>query len=138
MEEEKNISRKTLHLNLKKKWFEMIFIGVKTEEYRELTPYWIKRILCDIGRTCQFFDEKYKLKEGRDIPKAYFKPFDTITFSNGYDTYRPQFEIELKGIEIREGNPEWGAEPGKKYFVLKLGEILGDVNCARFIIENIE
>ena len=26
------------------------------------------------------------------------------------------------GIEIRTGNPEWGAEPNKLYFVIKHGE----------------
>lgn len=29
-----------------------------------------------------------------------------------------------KGIEIRTGNPEWGAEPNKVYFVIKHGIIL--------------
>ena len=28
---------KTLHLNLKKQWFDMILSGEKKEEYRELT-----------------------------------------------------------------------------------------------------
>ena len=110
---------KTLHLNLKVKWFEMIFLGIKKEEYRNYTPYWIRRL----------FDEPDELP-GFTYPKD----FDTITFSNGYSRDRPQFEIEFKGIEISEGNPEWGAEPGKKYFVLKLGDILNDRNCARFVI----
>ena len=29
--------------------------------------------------------------------------------------------LEHKGIEIRKGNPEWGAEPNKIYFVIKHG-----------------
>ena len=37
---------KILHLPLKKQRNEMIEIGLKTEEYREIKPYWIKR-LCD-------------------------------------------------------------------------------------------
>lgn len=32
--------------------------------------------------------------------------------------------LEHKGIEIREGNPEWGAESGKIYFVIKHGKII--------------
>ena len=36
---------KTLHLPLKAKWYEMIESGVKTEEYREIKPYWMKRLL---------------------------------------------------------------------------------------------
>lgn len=29
-----------LHLPLKAMWYEMIESGVKTEEYREIKPYW--------------------------------------------------------------------------------------------------
>jgi hypothetical protein len=36
---------KTLHLPLKAKWYEMIESGVKTEEYREIKPYWIIRLV---------------------------------------------------------------------------------------------
>ena len=32
----------TLHLTLNKKWFDMILSGEKTEEYREIKPYWTK------------------------------------------------------------------------------------------------
>ena len=35
---------KTLHLVLKRKYFERIFNGTKTIEYRDLTEYWKKRI----------------------------------------------------------------------------------------------
>ena len=30
-------------------------------------------------------------------------------------------KLEHKGIEIRTGNPDWGAEPNKIYFVIKHG-----------------
>lgn len=33
-----------LNLTLKKKWFDMIDQGKKTEEYREYKPYWIGRL----------------------------------------------------------------------------------------------
>lgn len=35
----------TLHLILKDKWFQMYKDGLKTEEYREITPYWCNRLL---------------------------------------------------------------------------------------------
>ena len=35
---------KTLDLVLKKKWFDMIASGEKTEEYREIKPYWESRL----------------------------------------------------------------------------------------------
>lgn len=110
---------KTLHLNLKKKWFDMILLGEKVEEYREIKLYWW-RIL---GRK----------NIGWDLPsheidmivngKPLFEKFDTVTFSNGYSKNRPQFVIELKNIDIKQGNPKWGAIPGVDYFVLTLGKI---------------
>lgn len=33
---------KILYLTLKKQWFDMINDGIKTEEYREIKPYWVK------------------------------------------------------------------------------------------------
>ena len=33
-------------------------------------------------------------------------------------------KLKHEGIEIRTGNPDWGAEPGKIYFVIKHGELL--------------
>ena len=33
-----------LTLPIKKKWFELIKLGVKLEEYREPSDYWIKRL----------------------------------------------------------------------------------------------
>jgi len=93
---------KTLHLNLHRKWFDLIKSGEKVEEYRVLSEYWHNR-LC--------------FQEG-------FKKFDTITFSNGYAKDRDQFVIELLDIEINEGRPDWGAEAGVQYFVLVLGEIV--------------
>lgn len=36
---------KTLDLVLKSKWYDMIASGEKQEEYREIKPYWTKRIM---------------------------------------------------------------------------------------------
>lgn len=33
-------------------------------------------------------------------------------------------KFEHKGIEIRTGNPDWGAEPNKLYFVIMHGELI--------------
>lgn len=42
-----------LTFNLKKEWFEKIKSGEKTHEYREVKPYWFKRI----GKcSCLFFN----------------------------------------------------------------------------------
>ena len=89
---------KYLQLTLKKNWFDLILSGEKKEEYREIKPYWEKRL---IG-----------------------KKYDRIIFRNGYGSYAPWFAIELKGITQGVGKSEWGAEEGKQYFILSLGEIV--------------
>jgi len=90
-----------LHLNLKREWFDMIQAGIKLEEYRDLSDYWKVRMV-----------------------KAKAYNVKTITFSNGYAKDRDQFVIELKYITIRTGIIEWGAEKGKVYFCLHLGNII--------------
>lgn len=102
---------KVLILPLKKKWYDMIASGEKKEEYRERTPYWHKR-LCNLV--------------WEDVNRCYqFKHFDAVTFTLGYPRKadmdrRMTFRIER--IAVGGGKPEWGAEPYKSYFVIKLGE----------------
>lgn len=93
---------KTLHLTIKKKWFDMILSGVKTEEYRDIKPYYNLRLI------------------GRE--------YDTVVFRNGYACDAPSLTIELKTIRFGTGKPEWGAEEGKTYFVLYLGKIINTKN----------
>lgn len=55
-----------------------------------------------------------------------FKDFETNTMTLGYPKATDSdriLKLEHKGIEIRTGNPDWGAEPNKLYFVIKHGEI---------------
>jgi len=92
----------TLHLTIKKKWFDMILSGEKTEEYRDIKPYYNLRL---IG-----------------------KEYDTVVFRNGYARDAPSLTIELKTIHFGTGKPEWGAEEGKTYFVLSLGKIINTKN----------
>ena len=89
---------KILHLTLKKKWFDMIKSGVKKEEYREMKPYWCKRL--------------------RN------KGYDAIKFTNGYNRDSPSFLIEIKERLTGLGIIEWGAPPEERVFILKLGKIL--------------
>ena len=37
--------KNVLDLVVSKQWFDMIVSGEKTEEYREIKPYWIKRLV---------------------------------------------------------------------------------------------
>ena len=68
------VNKKTLHLNLYRKYFDAILNGTKTIEYRDITPYWSKRL------------------EGRY--------YDVIQFRNGYARIAPTMIIEYKGIDV--------------------------------------
>ena len=92
--------RQTSHMNLIGKWFDMTYSGFKTVDYRDMTPYWDRRI----DKT--------------------LKNVDTIIFSNGYAKDRRQFEVISTAITIGYGRPEWGAKHGVQYFVFHHGEIL--------------
>lgn len=102
---------KVLHLTLKKKWFDMIASGEKTEEYRDISEFWIKRL------TNHFKAFPH------GIHHVDWKDYDEVLFANGgHFGNVPKQQFVIDDLEIREGKPEWGAEPGKKYFVIKLGE----------------
>lgn len=104
---------KTLTLSLKREWFDMIKAGVKKEEYREIKPYYTVRL------TIQDSDD-YDLILSGEI-SATFQYFDRLVFTLGYpkadDTER-RLEFNNPRIRIGTGRPEWGAEPGKNYFVI--------------------
>lgn len=38
------MKKKVLKLTLKKMWYDLILLGVKQEEYREIKEYWLKRL----------------------------------------------------------------------------------------------
>lgn len=103
-----------LQLTLKKKWFDMIASGKKKEEYREIKEYWISR-LC--WRKPDMIGELSVLKNE-------FKQFDFVAFKNGYSKDAPEMIVEVRGIQMKEGNTDWGAEKGVMYFSIHLGEII--------------
>lgn len=120
-----------LRLPLMTKWFEMTKSGTKTEDYREITPYWINRLISKNFaydcHECGIVDFDRIHIHLSACPNGFFKNFDKNIITLGYpkstDSERI-LEIEHKGIEIRNGNPEWGASPNKMYFVIKHGNIL--------------
>lgn len=94
----------TIHLPITAQWFDHIVFGVdgdfKEEEYRELSPFYSRRLVGVPGKT-------------------------TVTLTNGYNPTSRRAEIELLGLEIKTPNPKW-VPPGTEglYFALKLGELL--------------
>lgn len=76
-----------LHLVLKHKWFDMIERGEKPEEYREITPYWTRRIGI----------------------------YDYVVFHRGY-TSRTLIRRFLS-VHVGTGNPKWGAPAHPVYII---------------------
>jgi hypothetical protein len=103
--------------------------GIKTEDYRELNDYWFNRLVDSIYDEKGRYNKKtsFFLYDRLDYFRFVFKHFNYNTMTLGYpkstDTERI-IKLEHKGIEIRTGNPEWGAEPNKLYFVIKHGNII--------------
>ena len=50
---------KILDMPVKAKWYEMQESGEKDEEYRDITPYWEKRLL-DYKRLKKYVSDNYK------------------------------------------------------------------------------
>lgn len=90
-----------LTLPIKKKWFDMILSGEKKEEYREISDYYRGRFFNIWGR------------------KAYWPEPHKVKFRNGYSSTSPYFIAEC-ALSVGTGNPEWGAEPGKRYYILHI------------------
>lgn len=122
---------KTLDLVLKKQWYDMIESGEKTEEYREIKPYWVSR-LGGCFRWCSQTLNNYGLYQNRcntcsnlkNLNKIASNGYDAVIFHLGYAKNRPSMTFAIKEICIRPGRPEWGAEKGKAYFVIRLGDRL--------------
>lgn len=110
---------KTLNLILKKKWYDLIKQGIKLEEYRELNQYYRKRIIngckgCKDDNCDDCGNNRLLLRLRRIIS------IDKVQLRNGYTKKTMLFYV--KEIVIDKGKPEWGAEPDKLYFVIKLGK----------------
>ena len=114
-----------LQLSLKKQWFDLTKSGIKTEDYREITPYWVTRLVNHFSNYSNLIYQPHLVLAGRSSVE--FKKFDSNIMTLGYpkstNTERI-LRLEHKGIEIGYGRPEWGAEPNKLYFVIKHGELL--------------
>lgn len=108
-----------LHLTLKRKWFTMIAIGEKKEEYREIKKHWVSR-LCEYHPGSVGGD----LIDNHSAVAYTLKEWDAIIFRNGYSGGASLMSVKCLSVKIGTGKEEWGAEPGKKYFVIKLGEII--------------
>ncbi len=98
-----------LTLPIKKKWFDMILSGKKKEEYREIKPYYESR----------FYHLIVEQKISGIGCRVVVKSPKYIIFRNGYSSNSPSIKCEVK-ITTGKGKEEWGAEPNKEYYILKI------------------
>lgn len=117
---------KVLYLTLNRRWYLLIESMKKPEEYREIKAYWWRRFLRDTRghKAPSMLYNLISLQASIKIKYLEYKHFDIVHFKNGYSKTAPEMSFEFKSIEIREGNPDWGAVPGKLYFVISLGKHL--------------
>ncbi len=111
---------KILHLTLKKKWFDMILSGEKKEEYREIKPYWEKRLWREFYADNGLMVDIY----GRDSSIH----FDVIKLKNGYAKDAPMMTLKCKGISIGKCKGDWSDMAIEDHFIIGLGKILETKN----------
>lgn len=100
-----------LQLVLTHQWYDMIESGKKKEEYRRL----------DSKRWGKTFGQGNKIL----ISGCLHDPKDVIIrFYRAYAKNRKHMDIQCKGLKIAYGKAEWGANEGKEYYVLSLGDII--------------
>lgn len=129
---------KTLHITQQKKWFDMVAAGIKKEEYREIKPYWAKRLI-DINHPEEEKGENRTIPDNivfdlgrhswQEVLKNYFskfKSFDRVISRNGYSKGALEIAWQHKGITVGTPNPEWCPPEfhGKTFFILEIGKLL--------------
>ena len=106
--------KKVLTLTVSKQWFDMIAAGEKTEEYREIKPYWIKRLTTNCEVDYDVALETY-------CGKVLYRHYTHVLFINGYRKDSKRIEKEIESITI--GKPKKGLCPDKwldkEFFVIK-------------------
>lgn len=81
--------KKVLELPVDFKYYDMIVYEGKREEYRDIKPFWEKRLAHN---------------------------YTHVRFRRGYT--KTTAEFRLIGIRFGEGRAKWGGIPGKKVFVI--------------------
>lgn len=97
-----------LALPITRKWYDMILTGEKTEEYREIKPYYNSR-----------FSHLFDVDESGNPTSLDERQ---IVFRNGYSHDSPSFTANCT-LTKGEGHPEWGAEPHKQYWILNIQQL---------------
>ena len=90
-----------LILPIKKKWFDMILLGEKKEEYREIKPYYTSRFKKYFKNFPVYYPSIINPSSITFIPQCIY-----IIFRNGYRKDSLQIKCRCQ-IEMGEGKSEW-------------------------------
>ena len=112
--------KKVLTLTVCKQWFDMIVAGEKTEEYRDIKPYWASRLVNQQAESGEVLFDEFG-GYCRVIGKLEYKPYTHVIFINGYRKDSPRIEKKIESITI--GKPKKVLCPDKwldkEFFVIK-------------------
>lgn len=97
----------------------MIASGEKKEEYREIKEYYDSRFMNAFGVI--FIGDEMLHNVLPEIEQVEW-PVPVI-FRNGYSAESRQIKT-MCTLSIGTGKPEWGAEPGKKYYILHIEKVV--------------
>ena len=112
--------KNVLTLTVSKQWFDMIVACEKTEEYREIKPYWASRLVNQQAESGEVLFDEFG-GYCRVIGKLEYKTYTHVLFINGYRKDSSRIEKEIESITI--GKPKKGLCPDKwldkEFFVIK-------------------
>ena len=122
------MEKKVFTLTVNKQWFDKILSGEKTEEYREIKPYWVARLFHNNSNIVDVRNLASSLAGRTDLFKKYIeaqrivsKQYTHVLFINGYRKDSQRIEKEIKSIAI--GKPKKGLCPEKwietEFFIIK-------------------
>ncbi|MCT4640404.1 MAG: hypothetical protein N4A72_22090 [Bacteroidales bacterium] len=126
-----NGNHKTLKLTINREWFISIATLEKSEEYREIKPYWLVRLFrYKSGKKIKQNKNAEQicegLRSGAPVSKFDIEPIDyrEVQFFNGahFSEQLPTIKTACREIKVKHGNVKWGAEEGKRYFTIELGD----------------
>ena len=100
-----------LNLTIRRKWFDLIRIGEKKEEYRTYRNRNAMRLYNEVARFGHLPDDSIAV------------------FRNGYNLGSAAVAVEIIGLGLRNGNEakhtEWGEPTGNElHMVISLGKVL--------------
>jgi len=111
---------KPLFLVLSKQWYDLIYKGIKKEEYRRICPHWDKvfwwrwpsKVTFQLGYQKNARRMTFKIRRGCRIDKRLLKDFS--------------WEYIVKTFRIK-AKPAWGCVPEMPQYVIVLGKRCEDL-----------